>query len=380
MPQRPVHEPVPFIEAFLRTDEAAIQSRAACVLLLGAQLGSEPLASRVHAALRGEAGADRPPAADVLPLEVPELHATGERLTHESVRRLVAAELGVAWEELLEEPGRARLAELAERVDEHPVPHHAAELFEGCLHHEDELLRTAAAIAYLNVSAEPEVLAARLVAATHSENELVRELAAVALARYAPDHPRIAELQAPGPPPAPGEPAHTSLLVHGSFARANRWWQPGGDFHEYLRGDVRPDLYGDADRFAWSGGYSDRARALAAADLVAWAEERDLQGLDLFAHSHGGNVAMLASQKGLAVGRLALLSCPAHVHKYLPDFDRVGDVVALGVRLDLVILIDGGRQRFRHPRIREEVLPIWFDHSATHDPATWRRHDLPSLL
>jgi len=50
------------------------------------------------------------------------------------------------------------------------------------------------------------------------------------------------------------------------------------------------------------------------------------------------------------------------------------------VHLDLVILVDGGGQHFSDPRIQEHVLPIWFDHFATHDPDTWERHRVALLL
>jgi len=55
-------------------------------------------------------------------------------------------------------------------------------------------------------------------------------------------------------------------------------------------------------------------------------------------------------------------------------------VISIRVKLDLVILVDGGGQRFRDPRIEENVLPIWFNHSASHDPDVWRDHEVPSLL
>jgi hypothetical protein len=89
---------------------------------------------------------------------------------------------------------------------------------------------------------------------------------------------------------------------------------------------------------------------------------------------------MLATNRGLQVEKLVLLSCPVHPAKYMPDFSRAPDVVSIRVRADLVILIDGGEQRFRDPRIRENVLSIWFDHSATHEPDVWRDHDVPSKL
>jgi hypothetical protein len=99
----------------------------------------------------------------------------------------------------------------------------------------------------------------------------------------------------------------------------------------------------------------------------------------LITHSHGGSVAMLATQNGLNTGPLVLLSCPVHPI-YMPDFSRTGPVLSIRVKLDLVILADGGGQRFNDPRITEKILPIWFDHSATHDPAVWRRHSLPSVI
>jgi hypothetical protein len=50
------------------------------------------------------------------------------------------------------------------------------------------------------------------------------------------------------------------------------------------------------------------------------------------------------------------------------------------VHLDLVILADGGGQRFHDSRIQENVLPVWFDHAATHDPAVWRQYNVPAVL
>jgi hypothetical protein len=69
-----------------------------------------------------------------------------------------------------------------------------------------------------------------------------------------------------------------------------------------------------------------------------------------------------------------------HVPKYLPDFGRTTKVVSIRVHLDLVILADLGGQRFRHPHIHENVLPIWFDHGASHNPEVWREHNVPAML
>lgn len=105
-----------------------------------------------------------------------------------------------------------------------------------------------------------------------------------------------------------------------------------------------------------------------------------LDGLDVFGHSHGANIMMLATQNGLTAGTMVLMSCPVHIPKYIPDFTRVTRVVSIHVHLDLVVLADRGGQRFNHPNIEEHVLPLWFDHSATHDPAVWRSQNLKAVL
>lgn len=64
------------------------------------------------------------------------------------------------------------------------------------------------------------------------------------------------------------------------------------------------------------------------------------------------------------------------------DLDFVRPVLEDGIRVraDLVIMLDGGGQRFRDARIRENVLNLWFNHSATHEPGVWRTHRVPSMI
>jgi hypothetical protein len=45
-----------------------------------------------------------------------------------------------------------------------------------------------------------------------------------------------------------------------------------------------------------------------------------------------------------------------------------------------VILADRGGQHFSDPRISENVLGIWFDHFATHDPKVWTKYNVPARL
>jgi hypothetical protein len=370
VPYQPTERPIPGPEAFREAGDAAALSRAAILLLLRAQL-------------REDGQAERALAEDEPSFPVPRLQRSGERIPVEPVReRLARRYAGELREDSSPEEMSGilseRLPDLAARLYEKPGLLAAAELFETCLFHPDELTRVAAAAANLELSSDPVPSLELLRRGAQSADELVRDVSATALAQVAPEDPGLAKLTAENRLPS-GAPARTALLVHGTFARPFAWWQPGGGFHAYLSG-IRPDLYAASDRFDWSGMYSDIARALGAIDLHAWIRDHGLDGLDLFAHSHGGSVAMLASNSGLDIGKLVLLSCPAHPQKYMPDFQHVGKVVSVRVHLDLVILVDGGGQRFAHPRISENVLPVWFHHSATHDPDVWRKHDIPAKL
>jgi hypothetical protein len=127
-------------------------------------------------------------------------------------------------------------------------------------------------------------------------------------------------------------------------------------------------------------GYSDAARSLGGSDLHDWVTAHSLSGLDLYTHSHGGSVAMLANHAGTTIGKLVLLSCPVHWPKYTPDFSAVAKVISVRVHLDLVILADRGGQKFKDPHIHENVLGIWFDHFATHDPVNWQKYNVPGML
>jgi hypothetical protein len=254
-------------------------------------------------------------------------------------------------------------------------------LLEVSLRHPHELVRVSAAASYLEVAADPTPALRVLEHGVRSRDRLTRDVAGHALARVDPRNPILARLLEPRKKGSRRKRSRTSLILHGTWARASSWWQPpSGDFWKYLHDQVDANLYGAQDRFEWSGGYSDAARALGGDDLRAWVQQHTLGGLDLFTHSHGGSVAMLANHAGTALGRLALLSCPVHWPKYTPDFTAVAKVVSVRVHLDLVILADRGGQRFNDNRIQEHVLPIWFDHFATHDPGTWATYDVRSML
>jgi hypothetical protein len=379
-----VDQPISGPEAFRQTGTAAVESQAALLLLLGRQLRGDDQALAVRAAAADMSGViEAVPADDLAQFPVPSLRPSRDRVGVALVEARLAERYGariVRHATIPQEKRADVLGDLAQTLFESPQPITAAQLMEASLRSPDELTRVAAAAAYFELSTRPKRLLSVLLRGTRSEDTLVQTVAATALARVAPEHPRLRQMTRAKTVRSGGEASHSALLVHGTFARSHEWWQPGGSFHSYLKSNVRPDLYSAGDRFEWSGGYSDAARDLGARDLRTWVEDRNLQGLDLFGHSHGANVIMQATKFGLRAGELVLLSCPVHVAKYLPDFARTTRVVSIRVHLDLVILADFGGQRFRHPQIHENVLPIWFDHGASHNPQVWRDNNVPAML
>ena len=110
--------------------------------------------------------------------------------------------------------------------------------------------------------------------------------------------------------------------------------------------------------------------------LKKWFADQGLSSPDFFAHSHGGTVAHLATRQGVELDKLVLMAWPVHKRWY-PDFTKVKRIIDIRVRLDLVILLDRGRQRFRTRKIKiEKHRHGWFDHSSTHESAYWDDHGL----
>lgn len=386
---RPIAGP----EAFRDVQEPShVGSQAATLLLIGAQLRGDAAAVRARAeaavAARPMMMAGVPeaiPATDLDAIGCPHLPVGADRFQADQLRRSHGVRLaptGGAQTRVGDTRAAVRALPLAaEAFYRDANPETAAALLDLGLRHPHELVRVSAAASYLEVAADPAPALRILERGAGSRDRLTRDVAAHALAHVDPQNARLAPLLRPRRRRSARGRSQTSLIVHGTWARASSWWQPPtGDFWKYLHDTVDPALYGAQDRFEWSGGYSDAARAVGGSALGAWIDDEGLDGLDLFTHSHGGSVAMLANQGGTRIGRMVLLSCPVHWPKYAPDFGLVGTVVSVRVHLDLVILADRGGQWFHDSRIHEHALPVWFDHFATHDPGTWEAQGVPAML
>jgi hypothetical protein len=391
-----VEKPVPGRQAFSRSDPEAVLSQAAVLLILGAQARGDQDTFGARASVAGLAGfAEFWPDEDFALFERPRPGGPAGRVNVQRLREGLAHRFGdwifpekATTADVLRAGTAAALPNLAQRAYDQTTPDASAELMETCLKHPEELIRVAAAASYSDMSTETERLTEILADGCRSEDELVRGVAATALWYVSPEHVVLNSLRTREGRATSAGAGDTTLLVHGTWAgrvpgsssTSPLWWEPGGDFHTHILQNVKPDLYSQPDRFGWSGDYSDSARAQAATQLTTWVIAHKDQGLNLITHSHGGSAAMMATLGGLTIGELVLLSCPVHIPKYIPDFTRIGKAVSVRVHLDLVILADRGGQKFKLSQMQENVLPLWFDHFATHNPATWNKYNVKTML
>jgi hypothetical protein len=188
-----------------------------------------------------------------------------------------------------------------------------------------------------------------------------------------------------------------SIGVHGTFSEYDMSRvAPMHKFYEYLGQQFSPDLFKDQNRFfRWSGRYSREARNKGARDLQVWLRSvgRTNELDTVYAHSHGGNVALSAAASGVRINFLVLLSVPPVERspgEWAAIRRNVGYTMSLRSKLDYVILLDliAGRIRGLRDLLRAErsvgldfppeadvhaTTPIgWFSHSSWLDQRVWQ--------
>ncbi|WP_434317388.1 hypothetical protein [Leifsonia sp. P73] len=387
-------EPLPGVEAFESELPSALASRAAQYLGMATYAFGSPAAA---AALQDEGDE----------LAIPQLAAAGEEV--DSVR-YAQERLDESTDIALADrglpgfdggPGSSETASLLwQEVDGTRRPEVLVALL-NLRQRAGGVEGAAAAAALLGLSrGELRVSAELLSAAAGSSDELER---GIALAALGPE-PVPGPAPVPGPGPTAPVPlgASVSTTIHGTWglvADDDGWYVPGSPMHDFLRDRVRDDLYDSRpDYFMWNGGYSDADRGQGAADLPVWTRRVSPQNdrLDtVFAHSHGGNVALSAAAAGQGIRLLVLLHTPAIER---PDAEwaairaKVGGVVVMRTRLDLVVLADGTRHWTSRLKFDPQKLPHfpvmvhwrrregYFDHSYFVKRENWERYNLPDIV
>jgi hypothetical protein len=386
MAENYVETPIPSPDAYRSQSHDGVLSQAALLLSIGNQVRGDSRALQARSVAADLSGhPDVVPSTDAMVLNIPSLPPGRERKSAAITRARLLYRHGL--EKFKPSPSEIRpevleiFPAVGEKYHFHPSLDTAAELLETSLHHPEELVRIAAAASYFEITTEPSRCIEVLHKGVLSQDTLTRKVAATALARIDPNDNELNSLiqKVESRTTARGA-GDTAMLLHGTWALGQPWWKAGGDFYQYVLQKVRADLYTHNDRFSWTGGYSDKARAIAAEELAKWVASHNEEGIDLICHSHGGNVAMLTTTMGVALGELVLLSCPVHEAQYRPAPGKFRSVVSVRVHMDLVIMADRGGQKFTDPAVEEHVLPVWFEHSATHDPEVWKKYDVPQWV
>ena len=222
-----------------------------------------------------------------------------------------------------------------------------------------------------------ELASVRLSLAMRSSDPITRELAAAALARVGRGDDDV-EGVGGGSAPIPGS-VLVSAIIHGTWGWKGDWWRPSSPFHDYVRLEVRGNIYSRGAPFSWSGAYRDRQRRMAAEDFHRWAEEISPRGIDtLLGHSYGGEVAMRAWRLGTKMNEVVLLSAPATAH-VRTAVNHGLNTVDIRLPFDIVLALARRPQRIRPraPTLTEVVLSRWhLSHGATHDSDVWQSEGL----
>jgi hypothetical protein len=249
--------------------------------------------------------------------------------------------------------------------------------------HSEEIVRVAAAAALApalsKADACSQLITGLLAEGCGSASETVRQLAANTLVNLDAEHPVLLDIAPRQKRSRARFEAHTSITVHGTWARLRSdWWKPNTgakNLHQYLLENVSRDLYAGKYYFRWDGRYAGGARQGGAEDLQKWCKKAKVRTLDtIYAHSHGGNVVLDAALRGTQ-GRLLVLMGVPSLKRSLSDWSRIKTnikrIVALHSKLDIVILADRSRLRFPDD-VRQIPIPRrWFSHGVILRPATW---------
>lgn len=308
---------------------------------------------------------------------LPDLH--GFKAPHRINLDTACRYLGVSPGELRQEESPALQQEVSRLIREayrKPSFKAAAALFEAALTSPHPLVAAAGAAGARETTRLRPKIRTTLEAAAKSRSNMVSQLALTAMSNIGPMESIVDKKVVKRPTSRKRHrESNTAVLTHGTFAANAGWYKPGGDFYEALK-TRRPDVDLHDRSFRWTGAYTDDARQADADLLTRWMPDQGLTVPDFFAHSHGGTVAHLATHKGVSYDRLVLMGWPAR-RKWFPDFSKVNRIIDVRVRMDLVVLLDGGDQRFRSTEFDvEEHRNGWFDHGSTHDPDYWDDHGL----
>ena len=232
-----VTEPLRGPGAFAEISEVASQPQAAILLLLARQIRGDGASRREQPQVAESPTPSEWDVPDGETSPIPRIGPSHEAFSAKDVQARVRAAHGAVAPRRVD---AMAYASCAERLYQRPGVDTAADLMEMCLSHPRELVRIAAAYAYLPLTTAPSRCVRHLVRGLKSADELEADLAATALAQIYPEHAALRRLSRKRATGGGGRPAHTLTLVHGTWASGAEWYQPpAGSFFRSLRRCVR---------------------------------------------------------------------------------------------------------------------------------------------
>lgn len=162
------------------------------------------------------------------------------------------------------------------------------------------------------------------------------------------------------------------IIVHGTWAAQHEWHKPDGQFCKSLLSRIQECKISS---FIWSGKFDRNERVYAAKNLSDVINQIPQHiKVILIGHSHGGNVALLASHASRRlIDHIVLLGTPIMPAVHVPHTEKYGFITNIFSAQDKIQAFALTTQRTvdwpRSCNIRlQGILGIEFDHPGLHAP------------
>ena len=169
---------------------------------------------------------------------------------------------------------------------------------------------------------------------------------------------------------------HVIIIIPGTWATASEWYKPTGDFFRELKSSVGGD---PVVAFNWSCKITYQERDIAASQLVtvldSYPEDTEFT---IIAHSHGGNVGIVASKQisRSCIRAFYALGTPVNNESYYPNMKAIKGFYNLFSWEDMVQPLVGYKRIYNyHPRVWNISIKVSGKsplHSDLHHPLVAR--------
>lgn len=154
------------------------------------------------------------------------------------------------------------------------------------------------------------------------------------------------------------------ILIHGTWSHGNHWHSSHSRFFKNIEKSLKL-VNGKLIGFCWDGKLSHDSRKAAGKLLAEFIENQNYYKVSIIAHSHGVNVAIIASQilgksYKKIIKAIYSLGCPIDIYNYMPNMHAIEYFYNFYSYNDYVQTIFGlyDRKLPHHPRISNIQIMI----------------------